>query len=70
MRKFYTEDEIIEAVKYCNAKNKCTMMELSNYLMYKHGESIAKKYVPLHTLRHYKERAEEIRKELKENGRC
>lgn len=35
----------------------------------KWGEDIAKKYVPTHTIRHYKERAEEIRKEMLNSGR-
>lgn len=32
------------------------------------GETIAKKYLPTHTFRHYKDRAEEIRKEKINNG--
>lgn len=54
MRKYYTEDQISEAVKYCNAKDKCTMMELSSYLIYKHGEAIAKKYIQKHVFKKYK----------------
>ena len=64
MRKYYTEDEINEAVKYCLAKDKCTMMELSSFLMYKHGEARAKKYIGAHVYKKYKETANEIREAL------
>lgn len=64
MRKYYTEDQILEAVKYCNAKDKCTMMELSSYLLYKHGEAIARKYIHNHVFKKYKETAQEIREAL------
>lgn len=33
------------------------------------GIEIAKPYLNQHTIRHYKDRASEIEKELKENGR-
>ena len=64
MRKYYTEEEITEAVKYCLAKDKCTMMELSSFLMYKHGEDRAKKYIGTHVYKKYKETANEIREAL------
>lgn len=65
LKKIYSKAIIIKGMKYCVEKDVCTIFELSSWLLLERGESIAKKYVPLHTLRHYKERAEEIRKELK-----
>ena len=64
MRKFYADDEITEAAKYCNAKDRCTMMELSSYLIYKHGEAKAKKYIHKSVYKKYKETANRIREEL------
>lgn len=69
IRKYYSDKVLIEGMKYCVDKDVCTVFELCSWLFYKMGEDIAKKYVPTHTIRHYKERAEEIRKEMLNSGR-
>ena len=68
MRKFYTEEQILEGVKFCNAKDICTMMELSSYLLYKYGETIARKYIHAHVFKAYLKTAEEIREALDGRG--
>ena len=69
LKKHYAERVIVKGMSYCVSMDKCTVFELCSWLVMELGVMLAKKYVPTHTLRHYKDRAEEIRKELKENGR-
>lgn len=69
LKKHYAESVIVKGMYYCISVDKCTVFELCSWLVMEMGLTLAKKYVPTHTLRHYKDRAEEIRKELKENGR-
>ena len=59
---------VIDAMEYCVSVDTCTIFELSSYLIYKMGDTIAKKFITTHVIRHYKDRAEEIRKELINNG--
>lgn len=68
MRKYYSDKAIIDAMEYCVSVDTCTIFELSSYLIYKMGDTIAKKFITTHVIRHYKDRAEEIRKELINNG--
>ena len=67
MRKHYTDDVLVDAMKYCINKNVCTVFELTCYLLYKYGESIGKKYIPKHTYNTYLIRSSVIKEEL-ENG--
>ena len=68
LKKFYSEVVIIKGMKHCIDIDTCTAFELCSWLLKKMGEATAKKYLPTHTFRHYKERAEEIRKETINNG--
>lgn len=64
LKKFYSKEIIIKGMKYCLDKDICTAFELLSWLLMEMGENIAKKFMPTHTYKHYKNRAEEIRKEL------
>lgn len=68
MRRFYSDEEIIEGMEYCVKKDTCKVLELASFLLYKHGEEIARKYIPKQTFRKYKETSLEIKEEL--DGRC
>lgn len=61
---------LIKGMEYCVAKAICTAFEFCSWLLMEMGETIAKKYLPTHTFRHYKARTEEIRKEMIESGTC
>ena len=67
MRKYYSDKKIVEGLKYCLSIEVCTVIELSSWLVMDMGIDIAKPSI--HTIRHYKDRALEIEKELKGNGR-
>ncbi len=69
MRKYYSDKKIVEGMKYCLYIDVCTIFELSSWLVMDMGIDIAKPYLSSYTIRHYKDRALEIEKELKENGR-
>ncbi len=68
LKKFYSEVVIIKGTKHCVDIDTCTAFELCSWLLMEMGEATAKKYLPTHTFRHYKDRAEEIRKETINNG--
>ncbi len=68
MRRFYSDEEMIEGMEYCLKKDKCKVLELASFLLYKHGDEIAKKYIPKQTFRKYKETSLEIKEEL-DDGR-
>ena len=69
MRRYYKDKKIVEGMRYCLSVDTCTVFELSSWLVMDMGIEIAKSYLNQHTIRHYKDRASEIEKELKENGR-
>lgn len=69
MRRYYKDKKIVEGMRYCLSVDTCTVFELSSWLVMDMGIEIAKPYLNQHTIRHYKDRASEIEKELKENGR-
>ena len=64
----YSRSVIINGMKHCVDIDTCTAFELCSWLMMEMDEAIAKKYLPTHTFRHYKDRAEEIRKGTINNG--
>lgn len=68
LKKYYSRSVIINGMKHCVDTDTCTAFELCSWLMMEMGEAIAKKYLPTHTFRHYKDRAEEIRKGTINNG--
>lgn len=70
LKKFYSRKVLIKGMEYCVTKDICTAFELCSRLLMEMREATAKKYLPIHTFRHYKARAEEIRKEMIESGRC
>lgn len=57
---------IAEGMKYCVDVDICTAFELCSWLVFKMGETLAKRVLPPHTIKHYKIRAEEIKKEQKD----
>ena len=69
MRRYYKDKKIVEGMRYCLSVDTCTVFELSSWLVMDMGIEIAKPYLNQHTIRHYKDRASEIEKELKENSR-
>lgn len=64
LKKFHSRKVLISGKEYCVAKDICTAFELCSWLLMEMGDSTAKKYLLAHTFRHYKDRAEEIRKEI------
>lgn len=68
MRKYYSDDQILEGMNHCVSVDKCKVLELASYLLYKYDEETAKKYIPKQTFRKYKERSLEIKEEL--DGGC
>ncbi len=64
MRRFHSDEEIIEGMKYCVSVDKCKVLELASFLLYKHGEEIAKKYIPQQTFKIYKAESLKIKEEL------
>lgn len=69
MRRYYKDKKIVEGLRYCLSVDTCTVFELSSWLVMDMSIEIAKPYLNQHMIRHYKDRATEIEKELKENGR-
>ena len=68
IKKFYPKKVIVKGMEYCVDVDTCTVFELCSWLVMEMGDTIAKKFLPTHTTRHYKDRAEVIRKEIKNNG--
>lgn len=69
MRKYYKDKKLVEGMRYCLSVDTCKVFELSSWLILNMGIYIAKTYLLTHTIRHYKDRVEEMEKELKINGR-
>ena len=61
LQKYYTEEQIIYGLVFWLKGYNCSVKELCSYLLYRHGEETARKFIPAQTFRHYKDRAEEIR---------
>ena len=68
LKKHYAKEIIAEGMRYCVDVDICSAFELCSWLVYKMGVALAKRVLPPHTIKHYKIRAEEIRKEI-DNGR-
>lgn len=68
LKKHYAKEIIAEGMRYCVEVDICSAFELCSWLVYKMGETLAKRVLPPHTIKHYKIRAEEIRKELNDGG--
>lgn len=64
LQKYYTEAQIVEGFEFCVDEDICSVTELCSYLICRHGEETARRFIAVHTFRHYKERAEEIREEV------
>ena len=58
---YYTEEQIVDGFVFCVKGDNCSVKELCSYLLYRHGDDVARKFIPAQTFRHYKDRAEEIR---------
>ena len=61
LQKYYTEEQIVDGFVFCVKGDNCSVKELCSYLLYRHGDDVARKFIPAQTFRHYKDRAEEIR---------
>jgi len=46
MTKFYTMEQLLDGISYCIKAERCNAYELLAYLMYQHGEQIAKSFLP------------------------
>ena len=51
-------------MNHCASVDKCKVLELASYLLYKYDEETAKKYIPKQTFRKYNERSLEIKGSL------
>ena len=58
------KDEIVDAMNFCIDIGKCSVYELSSYLIYKHGRERARVYLHDTELAHFTKRAKEIEKEF------
>ena len=63
-----SKEEIIDAMEYCIDNGKCSVFELSSYLVYKLGRERARIYLHDMELAHFTKRAKDIEKEF-EYGR-
>jgi len=64
MTKFYTMEQLLEGIQYCIKSNRCNAYELLAYLMYMHGEHIARKFLPTQQYFNHLTRCKEIRGEI------
>lgn len=64
MRKYYSDKQLIDGMDYCIKYNTATIFELSSYIIYKHGEDSARKYIRIQTVRSYINRSFKIREVL------
>lgn len=64
LQKHYTEEQIVDGFSFCVKEDVCSVKELCSYFIYRYGEEKARAFIPVHTFRHYKERADEIREEV------
>jgi len=64
MTKFYTMEQLLEGIQYCINNDRCNAYELLAYLMYKHGENIARKFLPTQQYFNHLTRCKEIRSEI------
>lgn len=64
MQKYYTEEQIVDGFEFCVAEDICSVKELTAFLLCRHGEETARKFVSTYSYRHYKDRADEIREEV------
>ena len=68
MTKYYSKEELLEAMKYCIKADKCSMHELGSYLVYLLGTDRARAYLHHTDFAMFKKRAKIIKEEL-ESGR-
>ena len=64
LQKYYSEEQLVGGFEFCVKEDICSVKELCSYLLYRYGEEIAKKYIPVQIYRHYKERADKIREAM------
>ncbi|MDK2788952.1 MAG: hypothetical protein PWP07_2197, partial [Epulopiscium sp.] len=64
MTKFYSMEQMLDGVRYCIETERCNAYELLAYIMYKHGEQIAKKFLPNQQYFNHLTRSKEIRREI------
>lgn len=63
LQKYYSAEQLDLAFTHCLQVGNCSVSELMSFLLCRFGEEIPRKLTNAHTLRHYKDRAEMIRKE-------
>lgn len=61
MTKFYTMEQLLGGIGYCIKTGRCNAYELLAYMMYQHGEQIAKKFLPNQQYFNHLKRSKEIR---------
>lgn len=64
MTKFYSMEQMLDGIRYCIETERCNAYELLAYIMYKHGEQIAKKFLPNQQYFNHLTRSKEIRREI------
>ena len=64
MTKFYSMEQMLDGIRYCIETERCNAYELLAYMMYKHGEQIAKKFLPNQQYFNHLTRSKEIRREI------
>ena len=60
MTRYYSKEELLDGMKYCIKVNKCSVYELSSYMIYKYGEDKARVYLHANELSHFKKRSKQI----------
>jgi hypothetical protein len=64
MTKFYSMEQMLDGIRYCIETERCNAYELLAYIMYKHGEQIAKKFLPNQQYFNHLTRSKEISREI------
>ena len=64
MSVYYPMEQLLEGIRYCLKSGNCTVSELSAYLIYRYGDTIAKQYLSQSDLNNHKKRTNQIQEEL------
>lgn len=64
MTRFYTIEQLLDGIRYCIKTERCNAYELLAYLMYRHGEQIARKFLPNQQYFNHLTRSKEIGSEI------
>ncbi|MBQ8540814.1 MAG: IS21 family transposase [Clostridia bacterium] len=67
MTNYYSIAQLEDGMAYCSRMGECTVHELTSYLIFRFGESVAAQFLNTSQMRNYKRRVAEIKEE--QNGR-